>query len=71
MVVPPDFINEETSGDVDVTEGGSVKLTCKAKGNPEPTVQWRREDGEEITLRDMVGKNKGKDLIPPYSCIWY
>ncbi|XP_022901270.1 lachesin-like [Onthophagus taurus] len=55
VTVPPDFIFEETSGDVDVPEGGTVKLTCKAKGQPEPTIVWRRESGEDIVFRDHGG----------------
>lgn len=56
VVVPPDFISEETSGDVMVPEGGTVKLTCKAKGYPTPTIQWRREDGNEIIIREALGQ---------------
>ncbi|XP_045478860.1 lachesin-like isoform X2 [Harmonia axyridis] len=55
VVVPPDFIAEETSGDVIVAEGGMVRLTCKAKGHPIPDVQWRREDGKDIVLRTPTG----------------
>lgn len=29
VVIPPDFIPEETSSDVIVPEGSSVKLTCR------------------------------------------
>lgn len=60
VVVPPDFISEETSGDVIVAEGGMVRLTCKAKGHPPPEVQWRREDGKDVVLRTSTGiKTKG------------
>ncbi|KAH0822325.1 hypothetical protein GEV33_000466 [Tenebrio molitor] len=55
VVVPPDFISEETSGDVMVPEGGTVKLTCRARGHPEPHVQWRREDGSDIVIREPSG----------------
>ncbi|XP_078034686.1 lachesin [Augochlora pura] len=51
IVVPPDFIPEETSGDVMVREGGQVRLTCRARGVPPPRVSWRREDGENIIIR--------------------
>ncbi|KAG5875642.1 hypothetical protein JTB14_003486 [Gonioctena quinquepunctata] len=50
--VPPDFVPEETSGDVMVPEGGNVKLTCRARGHPEPYVQWRREDGNDIIIKE-------------------
>lgn len=60
VVVPPDFIAEETSGDVMVPEGGTVRLSCRARGIPKPRVTWRREDGSAIVLRDPNGsKNKG------------
>ncbi|CAG9762812.1 unnamed protein product [Ceutorhynchus assimilis] len=52
--VPPDF-TEETSGDLLVPEGGTVKLTCRAKGHPDPHVQWRREDGKDIVIREPAG----------------
>lgn len=55
VVVPPDFIAEETSGDIMVPEGGMVKLTCRARGHPEPHVQWRREDGGDIIVREPSG----------------
>lgn len=61
--VPPDF-TEETSGDLLVPEGGTVKLTCRAKGHPIPHVQWRREDGKDIVIREPSGsKTKGKFII--------
>lgn len=60
VLVPPDF-TDETSGDLLVPEGGNVKLTCRAKGHPTPHVQWRREDGMEIVIREPSGqKTKGK-----------
>ncbi|XP_025834368.1 lachesin isoform X2 [Agrilus planipennis] len=52
VVIPPDIINEETSGDVMVPEGGSAKLVCKARGHPQPSITWKREDGGEIIARE-------------------
>lgn len=40
-------------------EGGSVQLICQATGVPEPTVQWRREQGKDIVLRND-GRNQCK-----------
>ncbi|CAH1174223.1 unnamed protein product [Phaedon cochleariae] len=57
--VPPDFVPEDTSGDVMVPEGGTVKLTCRARGQPEPHVQWRREDGEDIVVKEPAGQRMG------------
>ncbi|XP_054289992.1 lachesin-like [Macrosteles quadrilineatus] len=58
VVVPPDFVNEETSSDVMVPEGGTAKLTCKARGYPTPHVTWRREDNGEIVVKEAGGKTK-------------
>ncbi|XP_033150196.1 protein amalgam isoform X3 [Drosophila busckii] len=52
VVIPPDIINEETSGDMMVPEGGSAKLVCRARGHPRPRITWRREDGREIIARN-------------------
>lgn len=36
-------------------------VTYRARGYPEPVVTWRREDGEEIVLKDSSGvKQLGK-----------
>ncbi|XP_055630609.1 lachesin-like isoform X2 [Toxorhynchites rutilus septentrionalis] len=59
VVIPPDIIYEETSGDMMVPEGGSAKLVCKARGYPKPKITWRREDGREIIARNGThGKMK-------------
>lgn len=50
VVVPPDIIDRESSGDLTVREGMDVTLTCRAKGHPPPTIVWRREDNKNIVL---------------------
>ncbi|XP_028041374.1 lachesin-like [Bombyx mandarina] len=55
VVVSPDFIAEETSGDIMVPEGGTARVSCRARGMPEPRVMWRREDGADIVLRESNG----------------
>ncbi|XP_031837242.1 lachesin [Nomia melanderi] len=57
IVVPPDFINKDTSSDVVAREGGQVKLTCRAKGVPQPRIWWRREDGQNISIRESVAES--------------
>ncbi|KOB77991.1 Lachesin [Operophtera brumata] len=63
VVIPPDIIYEETSGDMMVPEGGSAKLICKARGFPPPKILWRREDGGDIISRGgPQGKHKVTSL---------
>ena len=63
MVVPPDIIQDGTSNDMMITEGGSVELKCQAKGYPVPHIHWRREDDQPITLKNKEGRKKGKLLF--------
>lgn len=48
--MPPDIIDQESSGDLTVREGQDVTLTCRAKGHPAPSITWRREDNQDIIL---------------------
>ncbi|KAK8740230.1 hypothetical protein OTU49_003113, partial [Cherax quadricarinatus] len=50
VVVPPDIIDRESSGDLTIREGQDVTLTCRAKGHPNPSIVWRREDNQDIVL---------------------
>lgn len=46
-----------------VPEGSSAKLVCKARGFPKPKITWRREDGREIIARNGPhGKTKGTEM---------
>ncbi|CAH2102648.1 unnamed protein product [Euphydryas editha] len=64
VVIPPDIIYEETSGDMMVPEGGSAKLVCKARGYPPPKIVWRREDGGDLISRGgPQGKTKGINIL--------
>lgn len=66
VVIPPDIVYEETSGDMMVPEGSSAKLVCKARGFPKPKITWRREDGREIIARNGPhGKTKGNFKLNP------
>lgn len=45
-----------------------VKLTCRADGVPTPQINWHREDGQDIVIRDPTlplsdQKLKGNQLI--------
>ncbi|KAK2713504.1 lachesin-like [Artemia franciscana] len=56
VVVPPEIIERDSPTDVLVPEGGSVKLVCRARGYPQPTVKWHRTDGGDIVLRSPNGQ---------------
>ncbi|XP_046812120.1 lachesin-like [Lucilia cuprina] len=51
--IPPNIDDSLTSSDVIVREGDNVTLRCKAKGSPEPSIRWKRDDG----LRIVVNKS--------------
>lgn len=66
VVVSPDILNgpdmNSGSGSMleegSIPEGGQMQLVCSATGVPEPTVQWRRENGKDIVLRSVDGRDK-------------
>ncbi|XP_074034828.1 lachesin [Leptinotarsa decemlineata] len=51
VFVPPDILNENTSGDMSISEGENTTLSCIAAGHPTPRINWRREDGQPILIR--------------------
>ncbi|KAK3878007.1 hypothetical protein Pcinc_017326, partial [Petrolisthes cinctipes] len=78
---PPQFLDEESSpSHVSVQEGHNVRLVCRAKGVPKPTLSWTRQhgtpinsglgakvhqvDSEELMLKGVTRKDMG-----PYYCI--
>ena len=46
FIVPPTFIDSETSSEVLAREGSNVTLSCRVRGHPAPSISWRREDGQ-------------------------
>lgn len=56
LTVPPNIVDEGTSGDIVSREGTDVSITCKADGRPHPRILWRREDGTNIMLRNEAGE---------------
>ena len=63
VVEAPDILNNETSSDTIVDEGASVHLRCKARGAPEPTISWRRQDKAAIVLRSENGTTRGGKIM--------
>ncbi|XP_044589793.1 lachesin-like isoform X1 [Cotesia glomerata] len=65
VVVPPNIVDSMSSeSTVAVKEHQNITLTCKAEGYPEPTMMWRREDGQSILIdrRSKVEKYAGDQL---------
>lgn len=55
--VPPNIDDALTSSDVIIREGDNVTLRCKAKGSPEPSIKWKRDDGLKIVIsKTMEGE---------------
>ncbi|XP_017097131.2 neurotrimin [Drosophila bipectinata] len=54
VVVPPNIDDALTSSDVIVREGDNVTLRCKAKGSPEPSIKWKRDDGNRIVINKTL-----------------
>ncbi|CAB0015591.1 unnamed protein product [Nesidiocoris tenuis] len=50
IALPPDILDTGTSTDMVVREGSNVSFQCAASGSPPPSITWRRESGEPITL---------------------
>lgn len=48
--VPPNIDDALSSTDVIVREGANVTLTCIATGSPQPSVRWKRDDGNRINI---------------------
>lgn len=63
MVVPPDFKDGETSGDVIVPEGAPVQLFCNPIGIPHPNVTWRREESVPLNIRHLNGTVETSEFI--------
>ena len=64
VVVPPDILNVPDMNSAILeegvaNEGGSISLVCQATGVPEPTVQWKREGGRDITIRNEGREKQG------------
>ncbi|KAF9412438.1 hypothetical protein HW555_009041 [Spodoptera exigua] len=63
VLVPPNIVDEGTSGDLVSREGQDVSLSCRAEGRPLPRILWRREDGANIQLRNEAGELRKVDMF--------
>lgn len=57
VVIPPDIVDSVAEGST-AQEGGSVRLTCSATGEPVPMVMWRRELNRPIVFRHDGGRER-------------
>jgi neurotrimin len=60
---PPDISDEESSTDTTIHEGRNVTLHCSARGNPQPRILWRRDDGIPIKMRSEYGAEATVDIF--------
>ncbi|CAG9862810.1 unnamed protein product [Phyllotreta striolata] len=61
VVLSPDILTDNEANEVnEALEGGTINLKCKAIGVPEPTITWRREDGNNIIIRQ---ENREKQAV--------
>ncbi|VDK84234.1 unnamed protein product, partial [Onchocerca ochengi] len=52
--VPP-YVARTTASAVEVREGQNVTLSCRAFGDPPPTIVWRRQDRQIIRFNGATG----------------
>lgn len=79
FAVPPNIDDALTSSDVIVREGDNVTLRCKAKGSPEPSIKWKRDDNHKIVInKTLEGKsdcheiaNRIKSWTDSIACSWF
>ncbi len=57
ILVPPNILDESTSSDLVVREGANVTLKCRAQGSPPPSIRWKRDDNQKISInKTLIGE---------------
>ncbi len=54
-MVPPDII--QSTPDLELQQGETANLQCRADGYPTPNISWRREDEQMIKAKDAKTGN--------------
>ncbi|CAG0879781.1 unnamed protein product [Darwinula stevensoni] len=57
----PVLIEDKSSGDVTVREWDDARLSCRARGNPQPEIQWTREDDRDILQIGFTNSTDGDE----------
>ena len=58
FTVPPRIVLEESSVDVEATEGTTVRLQCNATGTPPPIITWSARRSSEPRNSSKAGLYK-------------
>ena len=56
VVTPPVFFNTSESQQR-FTSGTAARMFCEARGEPEPSITWRRSEGRTINLQHRGSQN--------------
>ena len=57
VVTPPVFLNTSES-EQRFLSGTPARMFCEARGEPQPTISWKRLDGRTINLRNRGSQNQ-------------
>ncbi|CAL1543455.1 unnamed protein product [Lymnaea stagnalis] len=60
VLIPPVI---ENIADINAVEGGEVRLTCIAEGDPQPSVTWKK-DGAQQSYVDTGKRENDPEIIP-------
>jgi hypothetical protein len=60
--VPPNIDDSQSSSDTIVREGADVTLTCKASGSPPPSIRWKRDDNNKISINKTLS-GESRDIF--------